>query len=410
MITTTLVALILIVVTPEISFAAGLSDKSISEFLAGVTELDATADDNALVQEAKSISTKGEAQRASAYQQALRNIKAPSDVSTVRGEKEMKLYEAVADGVVYIGSYVGPDDFVIGSGSILSSDGLILTNYHVIEGADDVGVVFRRESFDDLKDSEIYISDVEKVDEIADLALIKIRYPPPQMKTLKLGTMKDVRVGLDVHAIGHPDDEYWTYTFGYISQVRLGYQWQYGNEMPSNSREADVVQTQTPINPGNSGGPLFNDNQEIIGINSFSNSDSEGLNFAVAASTIQEFLDRAGDRTFASSASAAPPVETHGGYTYFDRNNDGLTDIVTIDEDENGVIDSVWVDEDYDGETDYVLVDRDENGEVDARRDTEMIAGVPVYVWRFDDDEDGTPDVIGIDVDQDGTIDRYEQQ
>src|SRR4051812_49126929 len=94
-----------------------------------------------------------------------------------------------------------------------------------------------------------------KYDEIADLALIQMQPTPAGLNPLRLADSNSVEVGSSVHAIGHPNGEYWTYTQGIVSQVRHGYQWTDGKL----AHKATVVQTQTPINPGNSGGPLLDD-------------------------------------------------------------------------------------------------------------------------------------------------------
>jgi hypothetical protein len=97
----------------------------------------------------------------------------------------------------------------------------------------------------------------------------------------------DLEVGADVAAIGHPEGQRWTFTKGIVSQIRPDYQWSTG---PGDTHRATVIQTQTPINPGNSGGPLLSFDGKIVGVNSFRATDSEGLNFAVAAKDIDFFL------------------------------------------------------------------------------------------------------------------------
>ena len=98
---------------------------------------------------------------------------------------------------------------------------------------------------------------------------------------------------MDVHAIGHPTGEAWTYTTGVISQYRQAYEWQVEDD-PIKHR-ADIIQTQTPINPGSSGGPLFGDSSSLIGVNSFK-AGGEGLNFAVSVDEVRKFLARSGNR------------------------------------------------------------------------------------------------------------------
>jgi len=98
---------------------------------------------------------------------------------------------------------------------------------------------------------------------------------------------------MDVHAIGHPIGETWTYTTGIISQYRQAYEWQAKNDPIKH--KANIIQTQTPINPGNSGGPLLSDSGNLIGVNSFA-AGGEGLNYAVSVDEVRRFLARTDNR------------------------------------------------------------------------------------------------------------------
>ena len=136
-------------------------------------------------------------------------------------------------------------------------------------------------------EDEVVKADVVKIDVQRDLALVRPRSLPNRtVRPLQISS-QDIEVGADVHAIGHPRGEAWTYTKGIVSSVRPDYEWSDG---PGDSHRATVIQTQTPINPGNSGGPLLSDDGKIVGVNSFVIQDAEGLNFAVAAKEISYFL------------------------------------------------------------------------------------------------------------------------
>ena len=95
--------------------------------------------------------------------------------------------------------------------------------------------------------------------------MLKVEAPSRLLHPLSMGDISKLEVGDDVHAIGHPEGEVWTYTTGTISQIRPKYEWKDENITHS----ATVIQTQTAINPGNSGGPLLNNKAQVIGINSF---------------------------------------------------------------------------------------------------------------------------------------------
>ena len=162
-----------------------------------------------------------------------------------------------------------------------------MTNYHVIRDAKRIAVVFKPERGVEVRKDLAYGAVPIKVDEISDLAMLKVEAPSRLLHPLSMGDISKLEVGDDVHAIGHPEGEVWTFTTGTISQIRPKYEWK--DEKITHS--ATVIQTQTAINPGNSGGPLLNNNAQVIGINSF-RMEGEGLNYAIAGDTIETFLKR----------------------------------------------------------------------------------------------------------------------
>jgi serine protease Do len=136
-----------------------------------------------------------------------------------------------------------------GSGFIVSSDGTILTNAHVVAGASEVTVR--------LTDRREYTAKVIGVDTKSDVAVIRI--PAKNLPTVKLGDTHNLRVGEWVVAIGAP--------FGFENSVTAGIVSAKGRMLPD-SGYVPFIQTDVPINPGNSGGPLFNMRGEVVGINS----------------------------------------------------------------------------------------------------------------------------------------------
>jgi S1-C subfamily serine protease len=193
----------------------------------------------------------------------------------------------------------------IGSGVVISGAGDVVTNWHVVGDAKQVAVVFKPEHGAEIRKELAFRAALIKVDEVADLALLRIVQPPKNVPYLPLGDAAKVEVGQNAHSIGHPKGELWTYTVGTVSQIRPHYEWKSGDGLPHRSR---VIQTQTAINPGNSGGPLLNDRAEIIGINSFRR-EGEGLNYAVAADVVSTLLQSVEGRAAASPPRAvfAPP-------------------------------------------------------------------------------------------------------
>ena len=177
----------------------------------------------------------------------------------------------------------------IGSGSLLDN-GTILTNWHVVSGNKQVNVIFKpTDPLGKLSSQDMVAADVVKVDRTRDLALLQPKTLPSRLiKPIKVALGDNLEVGADVHAIGHPTGEAWTYTTGIVSQIRPDYEWSGGPKDPKH--RATVIQTQTPINPGNSGGPLLEDSGMLVGVNSFATMDAQGINFAIAAKDIRSFL------------------------------------------------------------------------------------------------------------------------
>ena len=192
-----------------------------------------------------------------------------------------QVYESSFQGVVVVLSDNG-----FGTGAIISSKGHILTNWHVINGADEIEIAIHPSyEFDDIIEN-FFKARVIKQDMTRDLALLKIDQPLPQVKVLRLSKVV-ADVGEEVHAIGHPDMEIWSYTKGYVSQKRVDYEWSYKD---NTKHQASVYQTQTPIGEGNSGGPLLNQHGNIIGINTFGSPENEFQNYAVSVNEIIKFL------------------------------------------------------------------------------------------------------------------------
>ena len=205
-----------------------------------------------------------------------------------RGAHDSAIFREAAPAVVLI---VTND--ALGSGTLLKS-GEILTNAHVVGAAKQVGIIFKPAENRAPNRSDIIRGDVLRINQVKDLALVHPASVPQNAKPLELDTTDTFEVGADVHAIGHPTGEAWTYTKGIISQIRPDYAW----EAEGIQHKATVIQTQTPINPGNSGGPLISDDTKLIGVNSFKKGEgTEGLNYAVAAKDVREFLASGGQAT-----------------------------------------------------------------------------------------------------------------
>ena len=165
---------------------------------------------------------------------------------------------------------------VQGSGFVSNSTGqfVIVTNYHVVDGAANITVTFA--------DGDAYSSEVVGSDPYADLAVLTSTAPQDEYKPLSIANSSALSVGDPVLAIGTPYGLAGTVTSGIVSAR--------GRTITESATNgyviADCIQTTTPINPGNSGGPLLNYEGEVVGITTAIVSDSQGIGFAIPSNTI----------------------------------------------------------------------------------------------------------------------------
>jgi serine protease Do len=161
----------------------------------------------------------------------------------------------------------------LGSGLIIDENGFIITNNHVVEGADEIKVK--------MSDGREFTAKVVGRDPKTDLALIKISSPFKGLPTLPLGDSDAIRVGDWVIAVGNPFGLEHTVTQGIISAS--------GRVIGSGPYD-NFLQTDAPINPGNSGGPLVNVQGEVIGINSAIIAGGQGIGFAIPSNTAKSII------------------------------------------------------------------------------------------------------------------------
>ena len=161
----------------------------------------------------------------------------------------------------------------LGSGFIISQDGYILTNNHVVENASEITVILHNE--------KTYSAKVIGTDPKTDLALIKI--DAKGLPTVRLGDSDKLQVGEWVMAIGNP--------FGLAETVTAGIVSAKGRVIGSGPYD-DFIQTDASINPGNSGGPLFNIRGEVVGINTAIIEQGQGLGFAIPINIARDLLSQ----------------------------------------------------------------------------------------------------------------------
>jgi S1-C subfamily serine protease len=317
---------------------------------------------------------------ASRLSSTLGRVDTPETPLRTRGARDVQIYRTLVPSVALIVTDEGE-----GSGSLIVTrptanggrSGLLLTSAHVVDTAREVDVVFKP---NDGEKATALVGRVVKIDPQHDLALVEIASVPPQAAVIPLASMSEAQVGADVHAIGHPMGQTWTYTKGLISQVRRDYKWL--------SYEADVIQTQTPINPGNSGGPLISDAGKLLGVNAFKQ-EGESLNFAVAVDEVEKFLKATQNGAFEPAPAAAKPCKPKVDYEGRNKGNDAY--IRRMDMDCTGEVNAVLV------------IPDDKSHAVEFRMDTNMDGKIDA--WILDKDRDGKWDVSYWDTDFDGRPD-----
>ncbi len=331
----------------------------------------------------------------------------PLNFANSRGVKEIQLFKNVAPSVVLV---LTKDS--IGSGSLLNSGGDIITNNHVVGNNKQVLVALKPKSGSTPERKDLLIADVRRINQTSDLALIQLRKSSKKFRTIKLGKANSYQIGQDVHAIGHPQGNLWTYTKGFISQVRDNYSWTSGGTLQHHAKI--IVQTQTPINPGNSGGPLLDDKGTLIAVNSFKKAGGEGLNYAVSIEDVKIFLKQEGN-TYAKRVESVEDrlskkfnvhvlKVTKVDYLKKGQKNDVM---VVYDQNNNNIADSIAVDIGSTSFFEIFIYDKDENGMPERMTIDTTKSGKP-NIYLADTNNDGKYNVRGYDDDEDGKIDRFE--
>ncbi|HSM81635.1 MAG TPA: HhoA/HhoB/HtrA family serine endopeptidase [Nodosilinea sp.] len=164
-----------------------------------------------------------------------------------------------------------------GSGFILSADGQILTNAHVVEGAKTVQVT--------LRDGRDFEGKVVGVDSVTDVAVVKIE--AADLPAVQLGSTQNLAPGQWAIAIGNPLGLDNTVTAGIISALGRS-----SNQVGIPDKRVQFIQTDAAINPGNSGGPLLNDQGQVIGMNTAIRANAQGLGFAIPIETAKRIADQ----------------------------------------------------------------------------------------------------------------------
>jgi S1-C subfamily serine protease len=196
------------------------------------------------------------------YEKANRSV---VHITTKAAQRDLLFLEVPAEGA--------------GSGSVLDKDGHILTNYHVVDGAQEIRVT--------LDDGQTYEAGVVGYDQPNDMAVLKIEAPPSSLIPIDVGDSSRLRVGQIVYAIGNPFGLERTMTTGIISSLNRSLPARAGRTMKS------IIQIDAALNRGNSGGPLLDTRGRLIGMNTAiasSTGENNGIGFAIPAETIKRVV------------------------------------------------------------------------------------------------------------------------
>jgi S1-C subfamily serine protease len=213
---------------------------------------------------------------------------------STRGLTVNEIYDGASAGVAFIEAAGGdqpvsetpfggppppaPERRASGSGFVIDDEGHVMTNAHVIDGAEQIDVTLG-------DDEESYEAELVGQDNSTDIAILKIDASAEQLDPLALGDSSALDVGDPVVAIGNPFGLDRTVTAGIVSALQRQI------SAPDGFTISDVIQTDAPINPGNSGGPLLDTSGEVVGVNSQIESSTQGnvgIGFAVPIDTARE--------------------------------------------------------------------------------------------------------------------------
>ena len=212
-----------------------------------------------------------------------------------------RVYEGAKESVAYISAESAAGK-ATGSGFLVSDDGRIVTNEHVVDGADRVTVKLGTRGSE--QTARVLAADASK-----DLALLQVDGGTGGVKPLTLGDSSRVQVGDATYAIGNPYGLDHTFTSGIVSALSRDIQ------APDGTPIAGAIQTDAAINPGNSGGALLDGDGTVIGVNSQiasanpsagGQAGNVGIGFAIPANTVKDFV------AHPTSSQVAPPSQEPG--------------------------------------------------------------------------------------------------
>ena len=317
-----------------------------------------------------------------------------SETSGGSSQTVNEIYNSASPGVAYIEADVksggeqafspfgpapgGGGGTATGSGFVVDDDGRIITNAHVVDGAEDIRVKLS-------EDGETYDAELLGEDPSTDIAVLDIEAPAEDLDPISLGDSTDVTVGDAVVAIGNPFGLDHTATAGIVSGVQREI------DSPNGFVIRDAIQTDAPINPGNSGGPLLDAAGRVIGVNSQIESSSGGnvgIGFAVPINTANEVAQQ----LISDGEVQHAFVGISGGDL-----TPEIADVLNLDVDEGAIVQSVVPDSPADeagieaGDAEVTIDGRPlrAGGDVIVAADGEAVATMSDVIAAVDSKEPG---------------------
>jgi S1-C subfamily serine protease len=285
------------------------------------------------------------------------------EFQATRGAKGIAIFRDVSPAVTLVvtGDQQNNVDG-IGTGVIVDPSGYVLTNWHVISGHADAVVFMKPPSGAEVDKKYAYYAQVVYANPLPDLALLKLAERPASLPSIAIADISQAQVAEDIHIIGHPHGQFWSYSTGVLSQIRADYTWKYDD---GSQHRAKVLQMQTAINPGNSGGPVVDDSGKLIGLVAMFE-EGQNLDYAIAADVIKSFLAQA-TRTQTRSAKhdtegagtnsvfAAPvengtvyKIDSHNSLVYWMVDKGGMTCCLLIKDAEGNTVEATgWTDKGF---------------------------------------------------------------
>lgn len=197
-----------------------------------------------------------------------KNTRSSSSNSYLKTPKD--IFQSISPAVVYITTRTMTGEDYLGSGFIVDSEGIVVTNYHVVQSAEEVNVK--------LKDGTIYpATAVIHYDASQDICILKIN--AENLPAIPLGDSSSIAIGETIYCIGNPLGLEYSFSDGMLSGMR-------------DFQRLKWLQFTAPISPGNSGGPLINSQGEVIGVVTFQAATGQNLNFALAIDEIKPFISQ----------------------------------------------------------------------------------------------------------------------